>query len=63
MGLSNAFISLGRILGPLFGGAVFDLNILLPYLGGSVIMGIGFIESLFTLQRDETGRNDVSWAE
>jgi DHA1 family multidrug resistance protein-like MFS transporter len=47
MGMSNAFISLGRIIGPLFAGAVFDLNIMLPYLGGSAIMGIGFVVSMF----------------
>jgi DHA1 family multidrug resistance protein-like MFS transporter len=50
MGLSNSFVSLGRILGPLLGGYIFDINILLPYLSGSVIMGIGFIVSLFTLK-------------
>ena len=50
MGLSNSFVSLGRILGPLLGGYIFDINILLPYLSGSAIMGIGFIVSLFTLK-------------
>lgn len=53
MGLSNSFVSLGRIIGPLFGGVVFDVNILLPYLGGSVIMGIGFIVSLISLKAVE----------
>jgi DHA1 family multidrug resistance protein-like MFS transporter len=50
MGLSNSFVSLGRIVGPLFGGSVFDINILLPYLGGAAIMSIGFIVSLVTLK-------------
>lgn len=50
MGLSNSFISLGRIFGPVFGGAIFDINILLPYLAGAVVMGIGFIVSLITLK-------------
>jgi DHA1 family multidrug resistance protein-like MFS transporter len=50
MGLSNSFISLGRIFGPLFGGYIFDINILLPYFGGSTIMCIGFIVSLISLK-------------
>ncbi len=50
MGLSNSFVSLGRIFGPLFGGAIFDINIILPYLGGSAIMGIGFIVSLVSFK-------------
>ncbi len=49
MGLSNSFVSLGRIVGPVFGGAVFDINLLLPYLSGTVIMFIGFAVSLITL--------------
>jgi DHA1 family multidrug resistance protein-like MFS transporter len=50
MGLSNSFVSLGRIFGPLLGGYIFDINILLPYMGGSVIMGIGFVLSVVTLK-------------
>jgi DHA1 family multidrug resistance protein-like MFS transporter len=50
MGLSNSFISLGRIVGPLLGGIVFDIHIMLPYLSGAAIMGIGFIVSLVTLK-------------
>ncbi len=50
MGLSNSFVSLGTIFGPLLGGYIFDINIMLPYLGGSAIMGIGFVMSLITLK-------------
>lgn len=50
MGLSNSFISLGRIFGPLVGGYIFDINILLPYISGAAIMGIGFVVSLITLK-------------
>jgi DHA1 family multidrug resistance protein-like MFS transporter len=46
MGLSNSFISLGRIFGPLLGGMVFDLNWGLPFMTGSVVMLIGFFVSL-----------------
>ena len=34
MGLSNSFVSLGRIIGPLLAGYIFDINILMPYLAG-----------------------------
>jgi DHA1 family multidrug resistance protein-like MFS transporter len=50
MGLSNSFVSLGRIFGPLLGGYIFDINLLLPYLSGSAIMFIGFIVSLVRLK-------------
>jgi DHA1 family multidrug resistance protein-like MFS transporter len=46
MGLSNSFISLGRIVGPLLGGLVFDLHWGLPFLSGALIMLIGFFGSL-----------------
>ena len=47
MGLSNSFISLGRILGPIWAGFVFDIHVDYPYLSGSIIMFIGFLMSLF----------------
>jgi DHA1 family multidrug resistance protein-like MFS transporter len=52
MGLSNSFVSLGRIVGPLVGGFLFDLNILFPYLSGAAIMGIGFIASLIVFKEE-----------
>jgi DHA1 family multidrug resistance protein-like MFS transporter len=51
MGLSNSFVSLGRIFGPLLAGYIFDINILLPYLAGMAVMGAGFALSLVTLKR------------
>ena len=38
MGLSNSFVSLGRVAGPLFAGMVFDINPNLPYLCGALIL-------------------------
>jgi DHA1 family multidrug resistance protein-like MFS transporter len=46
MGLSNSFVSLGRIFGPTLGGLVFDLNWGLPFVTASVVMMIGFLLSL-----------------
>jgi DHA1 family multidrug resistance protein-like MFS transporter len=46
MGLSNSFVSLGRIVGPILGGVVLDINLNLPYLSGAGFMLIGFLVSL-----------------
>ncbi len=46
MGLSNSFMSLGRIIGPIWAGYVFDLNFDYPYMSGAVILFIGFLISL-----------------
>ena len=46
MGLSNSFMSLGRIAGPVWAGLVFDLNVNYPYLSGAAVMFVGFLLSL-----------------
>jgi DHA1 family multidrug resistance protein-like MFS transporter len=46
MGLGNAFMSLGRIAGPIWAGLIFDVNYDYPYITGSVILFIGFLVSL-----------------
>jgi len=49
MGLNNAFMSLGRIVGPIWAGSLFDVNIGFPYLSGAIVMLIGFFMTLFWL--------------
>jgi DHA1 family multidrug resistance protein-like MFS transporter len=46
MGLSNSFMSLGRIAGPVWAGFIFDVNVDYPYLSGSALMFVGFVVSL-----------------
>jgi DHA1 family multidrug resistance protein-like MFS transporter len=46
MGLSNSFMSLGRIAGPVWAGFIFDVNVDYPYLSGSALMFVGFVISL-----------------
>jgi DHA1 family multidrug resistance protein-like MFS transporter len=46
MGISNAFISLGRIFGPLLGGLVFDMHWGLPFVLGALVLLAGFGVSL-----------------
>jgi len=52
MGLSNSFMSLGRIAGPIWAGYIFDVNYNYPYVSGSAILFIGFIISLILGLRD-----------
>jgi DHA1 family multidrug resistance protein-like MFS transporter len=40
MGLSNSFVSLGRVVGPICAGAVYELNTGYPYVCGAIILGI-----------------------
>ena len=46
MGLSNSFMSLGRIIGPIWAGFIFDVNLNYPYLSGSIFMLVGFLISM-----------------
>ena len=50
MGLNNAFMSLGRIVGPLWAGYSLDLNLFYPYLTGAILMLIGFAACLFFMR-------------
>jgi DHA1 family multidrug resistance protein-like MFS transporter len=53
MGLSNSFNSLGRVVGPIWAGAAFDMNSSLPYLSGAAIMLVGFLASLVWVHQEE----------
>jgi DHA1 family multidrug resistance protein-like MFS transporter len=59
MGLSHAFMSLGRIVGPLLAGMLFDLDIRLPYLVGAAAMAIGFVVSLRKEASSQPGRGPL----
>ena len=50
LGLNNSFQSLGRVIGPLWAGSLFDLHITLPYLSAAVIMLVAFVYSLFSMR-------------
>jgi len=54
MGLSNSFVSLGRIVGPIWAGFIFDVNINYPYLSGTAIMLVGFLISLVWIRQHGT---------
>jgi DHA1 family multidrug resistance protein-like MFS transporter len=52
MGLNNAFMSLGRVVGPLWAGIVIDVNLSFPFITGAIIMLVGFIASLIFLRTE-----------
>ena len=59
MGISNSFMSLGRILGPLWAGLAFDIHIEIPFISGAFIMLAGFLISLKRIM-EENGGNVVA---
>ncbi len=50
MGLANSFMSLGRIVGPLWAGSMIDVNVSFPYLSGAVVFLLLFIASIIWLK-------------
>ena len=61
MGLSNSFMSLGRIVGPIWAGFAFDVDFNYPYLSGSLVLLIGFVISVVWVsqQRREGQRGET----
>ncbi len=59
MGLNNSFMSLGRIVGPIWAGFIFDFNFNLPYISGAIIMLIGFLASILWLAREYPQSTDI----
>jgi len=50
LGLNSSFMSLGRFVGPLLAGFLFDIRVYMPYLAGSLIMFVGFLFVQFKLK-------------
>jgi DHA1 family multidrug resistance protein-like MFS transporter len=49
MGLSNSYMSLGRIIGPLWAGNVLDLNLNYPFITGALIMLAAGVAGIYYL--------------
>lgn len=52
MGLSNSFVSLGRVAGPVIAGIIFDINPNFPYLAGALILFVVFLMSLVWVKEE-----------
>jgi DHA1 family multidrug resistance protein-like MFS transporter len=50
MGLNSAATSLGRVIGPLWAGYLYEINIEFPYLSGAAALVLGLLVSFFGLQ-------------
>ncbi|MGD8627035.1 MAG: MFS transporter [Anaerolineae bacterium] len=53
LGLNNSFNSLGRVVGPIWAGLIFDVNVNYPYISGAAIMLAGFLASLVWLPAEK----------
>ncbi len=51
MGLNSAMTSLGRVVGPLWGGCIYDINIEYPFYSGAATLALGLLVSLFRLRK------------
>jgi len=51
MGLNSASTSLGRVVGPLWGGYIYDINISYPFFSGAATLLLGLLVSLFGLRK------------
>jgi DHA1 family multidrug resistance protein-like MFS transporter len=51
MGLNSAATSLGRVIGPLWAGYLYEINIEFPYISGAAALVLGLLVSWFGLQK------------
>jgi predicted MFS family arabinose efflux permease len=56
MGLNSAANSLGRVVGPLWGGYLYDLNIEYPFFSGAASLLIGLLLSIIGLRKQAVER-------
>jgi DHA1 family multidrug resistance protein-like MFS transporter len=57
MGLNNAWMSLGRIVGPLWAGSMLELNLNYPFLSGALLMLIAFLAARKWLPEENQASN------
>jgi MFS transporter, DHA1 family, multidrug resistance protein len=54
MGMNNAYMSIGNVIGPLLAGVLYDVNIIYPFILGFVVLGITIMVSV-TWQKNKKG--------
>jgi DHA1 family multidrug resistance protein-like MFS transporter len=52
MGVNNAMISLGRVLGPLWGGYLYDVNMDYAFYSGALMLAVGWVVSMLSVRND-----------
>jgi DHA1 family multidrug resistance protein-like MFS transporter len=55
MGMNNAYMSIGNVIGPLLAGVLYDVNILYPFVLGFVVLGITIMVSM-VWQKNKKGK-------
>jgi DHA1 family multidrug resistance protein-like MFS transporter len=55
MGLNSAFTSLGKVIGPLWGGYIYDINVEYPFFSGAATLLIGLSVSLIGFRKQPLG--------
>ena len=58
MGMAESYMSMGRIIGPLWGGAIFDVNINFPFMSGILITFVAFLVSLKYIHQKMKGEQE-----
>jgi predicted MFS family arabinose efflux permease len=51
MGMNSAVTSLGRVVGPLWGGYIYDINIEYPFFSGAGTLLLGLLVTMFAFRR------------
>ena len=54
MGMNNAYMSIGNIIGPLVAGALYDINILSPFVLGFVMLLVTMVIAINWHRRRST---------
>ncbi|MGE5377679.1 MAG: MFS transporter [Bacteroidota bacterium] len=57
MGLNSASTSLGRVVGPLWGGYIYDVNINFPFFSGAATFLLGLLVSMIALPTQSAFRS------
>jgi MFS family permease len=59
MGLANSFSSLGRMVGPIWAGFLFDASYNLPFVSGAAILFAGFLISLRWVKQEPAAPSPI----
>ena len=51
MGMNNAYMSIGNVLGPTLAGLLYDVNILYPFMLGLVFLAVTLVGSVVWQRR------------
>jgi DHA1 family multidrug resistance protein-like MFS transporter len=61
MGLANSFMSLGRVVGPIWAGSLFDVEPTYPYLTGAAVLLLGFAIAIWQSWRVQGNARALAW--